>query len=509
MPAFPINRALTTALALLMAVATPPARALETLRIKLRLVDTDFTIRLDELTDAASLFRGESDMAELDRATGGAIGRRLLSMLNTPLPITSTVQGVVGNAVGSPLLSESLLMASAVIGVEDMPPDPDGSGLATALEKILASGEPITVLSLLKAIPGQTASIDLGEALYVVSRTQRQTRLAREFLASHTPASLDAALVEPGPDAVERSVFSLSEAHRPEPIAMVLLRPASNPNGRLVVISHGLWDSTESFEGWGRHLASHGYTVVLPVHPGSDFNQQQAMLSGKVPPPSPEELRLRPLDITALLNAIGEKRITGLESIDSDQVVVVGHSWGATTALQLGGLKASSTLLGKRCDDLRDPERNMSWVLQCSFLSSADQASLADPRVIAVVAVSPPLALLFPPGSGAAMNARGLVVSGSADWVVPPDPEALIPLRDQPENRGHRLVLADGGNHFNLRPGANQGGVLGGLILAWVEGSFAAGEGARPAANPKSLLPAQGWGNERIPLVDATPPTPR
>ena len=158
--------------------------------------------------------------------------------------------------------------------------------------------------------------------------------------------------MQPGGAEVERTVFSLNEPHRPEPISMVLLRPTSNPNGRLVVISHGLWDSTESFEGWGRHLASHGYTVVLPVHPGSDFNQQRAMLSGQVPPPGPEELRLRPLDVKALLDAIGEKRVPGLESVDTDQVVVVGHSWGATTALQLGGLQSQFLPAGetlRRC----------------------------------------------------------------------------------------------------------------------------------------------------------------
>lgn len=54
-----------------------------------------------------------------------------------------------------------------------------------------------------------------------------------------------------------------------------------------MLISHGLWDSPASFEGWARHLASHGYTVLLPYHPGSDQSQQQAMLSGKVPPPVP------------------------------------------------------------------------------------------------------------------------------------------------------------------------------------------------------------------------------
>ena len=48
----------------------------------------------------------------------------------------------------------------------------------------------------------------------------------------------------------------------------------------------------------GGVLAAQGYTVLLPDHPGSDFSQQRAMLAGDRPPPGPEELRLRPLDVS-------------------------------------------------------------------------------------------------------------------------------------------------------------------------------------------------------------------
>ena len=86
----------------------------------------------------------------------------------------------------------------------------------------------------------------------------------------------------------------MSVPHRPKPLRVLTLQPAAPANGRLVVMSHGLWDDPESFEGWGEVLAAHGYTVLLPDHPGSDFNQQKAMLAGDAPPPGPEQLRLRP-----------------------------------------------------------------------------------------------------------------------------------------------------------------------------------------------------------------------
>jgi hypothetical protein len=125
--------------------------------------------------------------------------------------------------------------------------------------------------------------------------------------------------------------------------------------------------------------------------------------------------------------------------------------------------------------------------------------------VIAAVAVSPPLALLFPVGSGSQLHSRVLLVSGTRDWVVPPDPEAVLPASHGATKHGHRLVLAKGGDHFNLRPGDGaQGGVLGSLVLAWTDGAFAAGDRARPAEGAASLLTRADWGHGQIPLVDVS-----
>jgi predicted dienelactone hydrolase len=303
---------------------------------------------------------------------------------------------------------------------------------------------------------------------------------------------------------VQKQELSTPVRHRPEPLRYVVISPVQGASGRLVVISHGLWDSPESFEGWGRHLASHGYTVLMPRHPGSDQSQQRAMLSGKAAPPGPAELRLRPLDVSALIDVAAAGTGAVPKGINTDFVAVLGQSWGATTALQLAGVRPSARQLRKRCNDVFDRERNLSWVLQCSFLDSADQAALADRRVKVAVAVSPPASLLFDTGSGQGLNARVLLVSGSRDWVVPSGPEAIMPMEREARNQGegHRLVLARGGDHFNLgSPYGEGGGPLRGLLLSWVNGGFAAGPAAAPAPGAPSLLPPDGWGDAEIPLV--------
>jgi predicted dienelactone hydrolase len=150
--------------------------------------------------------------------------------------------------------------------------------------------------------------------------------------------------------------------------------------------------------------------------------------------------------------AIDQADSLGLRSkVNNQQVVVLGHSWGGTTVLQLAGLRPMAGQLLDRCDEVDDPNRNLSWTLQCSWLQGVNQAAITDRRVIAAAAVSPPSSLLFPRGAGLEMSGRVLVVSGSRDWVVPPDPEAIDPMR-LAHRRGNQLVLVYGGDHFNLRP---------------------------------------------------------
>ena len=480
-----------------------PASAIETVRLRLPLLQTDFVVKVSELADPQRLIAGNSDLADLDRAMGGSLGPRLAAFFATPLPVQ--VKSAVQSSVGSPLLEQALLAASALGQIDDLPPDPDGSEIEQALRTAAAGNGRLTLLAFLQALPGKTVRVDLEPALRSLLRLTRQQQGAINLVERLTPVPVATALAAPGRATAERLSLQVPVPHRREPLEVELVRPAAGAgNGRLVAISHGLWDGPVNFEGWARHLASHGYTVLMPLHPGSDHRQQQAMLSGKAAPPSPQELVDRPRDITALLNAAQAGAIPALAGVKADQVVVIGHSWGATTAMQLAGVRPAAEALRRQCPNLRDPDRNMSWVLQCSFLQAADQAALGDPRVIAVAAVSPPLRLIFDHGASSPMTARGLLVSGSNDWVVPALPEAIEPFT-QSTPIGNQLVLANGGDHFNLRgPVAAGGGPLRALLLAWTNAAFAAGSAVRPAAGAAPLLAPGAWGDAELPLVPVT-----
>jgi predicted dienelactone hydrolase len=485
-----------------MAGASLPAVAIERVELRLPFVDERFTVKVSELSDPQALLRGTSDLADLDRATNGAIGRQLLQVFQTPLPIS---KAAFEQSADSPLMDQALLVLSSFGALEGLQTQSlTSADLSTVINRAAAGGQ-LTILSLLQALPGTTARVDLGRVVYLMNRNARQRQRTEQLLNTLPAVSADPALSNPGALAVQRGEISLAVAHRPAPLQLVVVQPQGQANGRLVVISHGLWDGPESFEGWARHLASHGYTVVLPLHPGSDKDQQRAMLSGQAPPPSPAELRLRPLDVTAVLDAIQAGRLPQLAGLKTDSVVVIGHSWGAITALQLGGGKASAAELKTRCPNVNDADRTLSWVLQCNFTTAVNEASLADARVKAVAAVSPPISLLFDPRAAAQLQARTLLVAGSRDWVVPPDPEAVVPFAATPP-LGHRLVLARGGDHFNLRAPAKQTSApLSPLLLAWVNGAFGAGSQVGPGPSAPSLLPAQGWGSPEMALVDVMP----
>ncbi|MED5383092.1 MAG: alpha/beta fold hydrolase [Cyanobacteriota bacterium] len=268
-----------------------------------------------------------------------------------------------------------------------------------------------------------------------------------------------------------RQVVRVALSHRSQPLKVLTLVPAGSANDHLAVISHGLWDDPESFEGWGEVLAAQGYIVLLPDHPGSDFSQQRAMLAGDRPPPGPEELRLRPLDVSALLDAIESGRLLNGRALNTGAVAVVGYSWGATTSLQLSGGVPTDRKLKVRCSDLKDPELNLSWVLQCSWLSGINKAGVVDQRVKAVVAVSPPLRLLFKPSSSTSLGSKVLLISGTPDWVVPSGPEAISPMREtRAAQLGYRLVLVSGADHFSLRSfqGEARPALVGPVMLGWI-----------------------------------------
>lgn len=110
---------------------------------------------------------------------------------------------------------------------------------------------------------------------------------------------------QPGPFASKIQTFVLSERLRNRTLLTDIYLPQVPTPHPVIVISHGLDSDCTSFAYLAQHLASYGFAVVVPEHPGSNAEQLQALLEGRadrVIPPS--ELVERPLDISYVLDEL-------------------------------------------------------------------------------------------------------------------------------------------------------------------------------------------------------------
>jgi predicted dienelactone hydrolase len=461
-------------------LGAPGASAIEVLKLRFPVIDETLTARVSELASPDALWAGTSDLAELNRATRGSYARALEQLLSMPLPKPKLSDSEMAQQV------EVLLRRLIDVDPGDRKLDAAPVLAGLKLARAQAQGRPITLLDLLQAIPGESVTIRLDRAIPILQRIHAQEQ-AMERVMGQLPklGAAPASLLQPGSFPIQTSVVKIPVNTSAEHLQITVVRPQGVPSRPPVVISHGLWDAPSSFLGWAQHLASHGVPVFLARHPGSDHSQQAAMLAGQAPPPDPKEFLRRPRDVKALLDALQAGTLPDAQGIRAENVTVIGHSWGGTTALQLGGARSLPSPVWKECDELDHPNRNLSWVLQCTFLPAATADSMADPRITRVVAVSPPQGLVFAAGL-ADLRIPVLLVSGSNDQVVPPTPEALTPFASYPRGP-HRLVLVEGGSHFNLPAKADSdGGPLRALLLQWSQGQGLAASTA--VSDPKGMI---------------------
>lgn len=470
--------ALAVSASFVLGLTPRPAPAVEVLQLRLPVLGDTLSARVSELRSPEALWNGSSDLAELNRATEGVLADEISEFVNHPLP--------KGDFHSSPMVQQIEVLLKQLIEVDDNPQPVDERGpVLAAMRRLEASGRTTNLLNLLGELPGRKVTIRLDRAVPFLRRVKRHSQEVARLLTEYPklPAAPAEAL-RPGRFATRTRVSTLPADASHEALEVTLVLPVGAPTLPPVVISHGLWDSPTSFLGWAQHLASHGAPVFLPRHPGSDISQQAAMLAGKAPPPKPREFLRRPNEVKQVLDALDAGRLAGAEGIRTRGVTFIGHSWGGTTALQLAGARSLPTPLWNDCANANNPRRNLSWVLQCSFLPAASDASLADRRIVRVMAVSPPQGLVFAAGL-VDLQVPVLLVSGSQDFVVPAKPEALLPFGEYPR-RGNQLVVAEGGTHFNLPAGSeSNGGPLRALLLDWVRGQpLRAGS---PVADPNDL----------------------
>ena len=136
----------------------------------------------------------------------------------------------------------------------------------------------------------------------------------------------------------------------------------------MLIFSHGLGASPEQFSRYNRarHLASYGFVVVLPQHPGSDSIQMDNFRQGLASEPFlPSEFVDRPRDISYVLDELERRNQSEFDGrLNLSAVGIGGHSLGGYTALAVAGATLDFDHLERECN-LPFAGLNLSLLLQC------------------------------------------------------------------------------------------------------------------------------------------------
>lgn len=357
----------------------------------------------------------------------------------------------------------------------------DGTGvengseaIRTALVKASQDPQGMSLINILRFFPGE--GIYLNTALMFKLRDQIETLLKETDAVvtqvvklsqqeENRTSSLDFQrqpdLRQLGSYAVKLQSRILFDSRRnrrlpvdlylPDPLNSVNLgQPNSIP---IIVVSHGLGTDRSSYADFGRHLASHGFAVALVQHPGSDAEQVQALLSGQASEVfKVTEFIDRPKDISFLLDEL-ERHNAGVynNQLNLNQVGVTGYSFGAYTALAIGGAKIDFDNLQLDCLSTLDSV-NLARVFQCRALELTRQDyQLRDPRVKAIMPINPINSSIFGQQSLSQVDIPIFWKTSGKDTISPVASEQVQSFTwlKTPEKY---LLLAEGDHHitFNL-----------------------------------------------------------
>lgn len=337
--------------------------------------------------------------------------------------------------------------------------------------------EGLTLLNVLRHYPTRSVQVDLARGFGIFRDLETALeRGQRAVAAVAVEAAAEAAanpLPDPLPDLSQPGDFAwgfatVDVAARDRPGLALSRRRRSFPldlywpaevagEFPVAVISHGLGSDRRTFQYLAEHLASHGFVVLVPEHPGSNQAYLEALLEGRASEVAdPLEFLNRPLDVRDALDFLEAEGIDdpGFRGrADVSRTLAIGQSFGGYTALALAGAEVDFAQLREDCD----PDRlapNPSLLLQCRALAvqpvvGQPVLALRDDRVRGAIAANPIASGLFGPSGLAAVDVPVAIVSGSADPIAPPLTEQIRPFVWIDNAPDRYLAVLDGGTHFS------------------------------------------------------------
>jgi len=203
-------------------------------------------------------------------------------------------------------------------------------------------------------------------------------------IATTTPLDLSAFpdLRLAGSTPYSQQTVEFYDAARDRSLTTDLYLPQQPGEIPVIIISNGLGARRDRFQELAQHLASHGFAVVVPDHPGSDRDRLQDFYAGLYRENfEATEYLERPRDISFLLDELTRQQVedgeNGGDRLNLDRVAVFGYSFGGSTALSLAGATLDYDHLQTSCT-ADNALFNISRLYQCRALE-LPAATLAEP----------------------------------------------------------------------------------------------------------------------------------
>ena len=333
---------------------------------------------------------------------------------------------------------------------------------------ILAASDPegLTIVNVLRKFPTYGIRIDLTRGLAIaneltslINRSNQtiagvaQLSEAQAALQSTIPPAVRLQPQLPGPYTWKKSSVTLTSPNRDRTFYMDIYLPQRlRQPAPVVVISHGLGSDRIAFQYLAKHLASYGFAVAVPEHPGSNAQQIQNLVTGRTNElAEPAEFINRPLDIKDLLDYLTKLSTTDPAyqgQLDLQRVGVIGQSFGGYTALALAGAGINFAQLENDCQ-LENETWNLSLLLQCRARGlERDQYNFGDPRIKAVIAINPIVSSIMGETNLSQIKIPVMLIAGSADTVAPALLEQIQPFTWLTSPNKY-LVVMNNGTHFS------------------------------------------------------------
>jgi predicted dienelactone hydrolase len=279
--------------------------------------------------------------------------------------------------------------------------------LQTALVKSSIDFTKFSLLGAVREFPGDIY-IDIEAVFKVLNESERISTAEKVLMtrvetlsaltkqkntATRATQSIDTSPKAPenGSFEVSTQILHLYDRTRQRQFDTILYFPKLDRKSKkvpLIIISNGMTLDPDYLAFLGNHLAANGFAVGIPDTIGSNSLRKRDFLTDRKSSSNNHfdvnEYINRPLDITYLLDEL--ERLNNGEfqlQFDLDRVGIFAYSFGAVTALSLGGAKFNFDNLARDCNS-QSKLLNLSLLYQCNALKLpklTQQISFHDRRI--------------------------------------------------------------------------------------------------------------------------------